>query len=33
MDGGAVISGEILKVVGDHFTLQGALPASLSLTQ
>lgn len=33
MDGGAVISGEILKLVREHFDLQGALPASLSLTQ
>ncbi len=33
MDGGAVVSGELLKLLLEHFDLQGALPASLSLTQ
>ncbi len=31
--GGAVITGEMLKLLSNHFDLQGALPASLSLTQ
>ena len=33
LDGGAVVTGAILKILQEHFTLQGALPPSLSLTQ